>query len=69
MSEVEDFKSFVHSLESCCWHESNWPVDSVVAVIAWVKSEGDGPAGGALVRFVDGKYGTFEESQDYTGHG
>ena len=66
---VDDFKAYAHFLESCCFHETDWPIDNIDVVFAWIESENDGPAGGALVRFKDGRYGTFTESQDYTGHG
>jgi len=66
---TEQFKEYAERLTGCCFHENDWPIQKIVKVIAWVESENDGPSGGAIVQFEDGRYGSFEESQDYTGHG
>ena len=44
-------------------------INSTVEVLYFEGSIPDEDAGAAVVRTEDGKFWTFEESQDYTGHG
>ena len=69
-TDVEALKNYLRSLERCCLkHRQNYAIDEIVSVEAWIESENDGPAGGALFNTASGKFGAMEESQDYTGHG
>lgn len=67
---LEDFKIEMDRLQGCCLkHPEDYQVDQIVHVEYWVESIPDEATGYAIFRLKDGRWGSMDESQDYTGHG
>jgi hypothetical protein len=69
MEVLSSFRQHIASLSRCCLvHHQHIDVYSIADLEAWKKIQGE-THGFALFRLSDGRYGTFTEWADYTGHG
>jgi hypothetical protein len=72
MEDLSSFRKHVESLSRCCLvHPQHIDVHAIAELEAWKKIQSDDGEthGFALFRLSDGRYGTFVEWADYTGHG
>ena len=58
------------SLAKCCLSlPEGFDLEQIDSVEAWDNDGTDEPTEAALFRLRDGRWGTFEGREDYTGHG
>jgi hypothetical protein len=72
MEVLSSFRQHIASLSRCCLvHQQKIDVYAIADLEAWKKIQSDDgdTHGFALFRLSDGRYGTFVEWADYTGHG
>lgn len=71
MTKVTELVEQMESCEGCCDGEWQFRKKDAKEIINWWHEDGEYGEGEtwAVVRLKDGRFGTFNESSDTTGHG